>query len=156
MRGAWQGVCPNWLHQCRNNSFLFISSLYMYIFQCIEMSSFRIFQSEKYSCPLPTHFFFLIFFSKIFHIFSSTKSILPKLRLANYPFERSKRWMNNIQIKLISAWKGNFPSLRWRTLIFHQKTHLEIIILLCFMETSFTFCLFHLFRRKDLYKTLSL
>lgn len=123
------------------------------IFQCVEMSNFCINQSEEDSSPpyLPRNLETI--FSKIFSIFFSSKSILLQLHLANCLFEKSKRWMNCIQIKLISAWKGNFPSLRWRTLIFHQKAHLEIIILLCFMEMGFTFCLFHLFRRKELYKT---
>lgn len=120
------------------------------------MSSFCITQSENESTPLPCPQHCLLFLAKSFSIFFSTKSSLLQLHLANCLFERSKCWMDCIQIKLIPAWKGNFPSLRRRTLIFHQKAHLEIIILLCFMEMSFTFCLFHLFRKEDLYKTPSL
>lgn len=51
--------------------------------------------------------------------------------------------------------EGKFPKSEMRTLISHQKAHLENILLLFFKEMSFTFCLFHLFTRQDLYKTPS-
>lgn len=51
--------------------------------------------------------------------------------------------------------EGKLPKSEMRTLISHQKAHLENILVLFFMEMSFAFCLFHLFTRQDLYKTPS-
>lgn len=49
--------------------------------------------------------------------------------------------------------EGKFPKSEMKTLISHQKAHLENILLLFFKEMSFTFCLSHLFTRQDFSKT---